>query len=145
MKFFLLIIPSLLLSGCMLFERHLEFNNFSTGETLRGMAYRSHRKIEVTMPDGEVLVGKWSSIRNDSVSMGFGSATATAGGTTATAFGNSMGYTTGGAGYAHAILKSSKPGSKLMMEFSAQFDTVHGNGGHGTAVSNDGREWKVTF
>jgi hypothetical protein len=125
-------------------EKPLEFTNFKTGETLHGMAYRSHRKIEVTMPDGELLVGKWSSIRNDSVSAGFGSATAAGGGSTATAFGNSMGYSTGGPGSAYAILKSTKPGSILAMEFTASFDSMTGHG-YGQARTNDGRDWKVVF
>ena len=144
MKRLLFILPCLLLWGCMT-KRPLEFTNFNTGETLHGMAYKADRKIEVTMPDGELLVGKWSSIRNDSVSIGFGSATATGAGTTATAFGNNVGYTAGGVGHSYAILKSTKPGSKLMMEFEVQFDNVNGTGGFGTAKTNDGREWKVTF
>ena len=97
------------------------------------------------MPDGEVLFGKWSAMRNESVSTGVGSSTATGGGATVAAFGNSTSYTTGGQGYAYAILKSTKPESKLIMEFSAQFDAIHGNGGFGEAKSNDGRQWKVTF
>lgn len=144
MKHLLFILPCLLLCSCMT-QRPLEFTNFSTGETLHGMAYRSDRKIEVTMPDGELLVGKYTSLRNDSVNVGFGSATATGGGTTATAFGNGMGYTAGGVGHSYAILKSTKPGSKLMMEFEVQFDNINGTGGFGTAKTNDGREWKVTF
>jgi hypothetical protein len=131
------------LCGCVM-ERPLDFANFQTGDTLHGTAYRSGRKIEVTMPDGEVLVGKWSSIRNQSVSMGFGSATAVGGGTTATAFGNNESYTTGGPGNVFAMLKSTTPGSKLMMEFSATFDSLSGHG-YGQARTNDGKDWKVTF
>jgi hypothetical protein len=119
MKWILFIFPCLLLCGCIT-KKPLELTNFDTGEVLHGMGYRSG-KIEVTMPDGELLVGKWTSIRNESARMG------------------------GGQGYAYAILKSTKPGSKLIMEFSAQFDALNGTGGFGEAKTNDGRKWKVTF
>ena len=144
MKRLLVIFPLLVICGCMT-QRPFELTNFSTGESLHGVAYRSHRKIEITMPDGEVLVGKYSTIRNDSVSVGFGAATAISPGIHGTAFGNGMGYTSGGVGHSYAILKSTKPGSKLMMEFDIQFDALNGTGGFGVAKTNDGREWKVTF
>ena len=144
MKMILTVLCGLLLCGCRT-QRPIELTNFTTGETLHGMAYRFDRRIEVTMPDGEVMVGKWSSIRNDSLGVGFGSATAIAGRSTATAVGNSVGYSSGGLGNVYALLKSTKEGSKLMIEFSAKFDSLNGTGGFGTAKANDGREWKVTF
>ena len=103
--------------------------NFKTGDTLHGTGYYFGSKIEVTMPDGELLVGKYSSILNHSVSSGFGSATVVGEGDTSTAYGNSTTFTTSGPG-ACMLLKSTTPGSKLMMEFSGTFDsqTSHGFG-----------------
>lgn len=108
--------------GC----RHLTLTSFETGETLQARAYKLTRNIYVTMSDGQVLKGKYAAVTNESIGFGSGSATAYGSGTSATAFGNSTSYAIGGPGSVYALLKSTKPGSHLMMELQATFDPLNG-------------------
>ncbi|HEY3932481.1 MAG TPA: hypothetical protein VGM58_08940, partial [Verrucomicrobiae bacterium] len=106
---------------------HNNAHQFCTGETIIAVSH-PFRLISATMPDGEVLKGTYSAIDNSSISTSFGSATAFGGGTSATAFGSGTSYNVGGRGTVYAILKSTKPGSKLMLEIYANFSpmTTHG-------------------
>ncbi len=139
-KIILLLAVTFLLCGC----NTLTLTNFDTGETLKGTAHRMSRNIWVTMPDGEVLKGKFAAVSNSSMAVGFGSATAFGGGTSATAFGNSTSYAVGGSGAVYALLKSTKPGSKLMMEITANFNPMNSHG-FGQARTNDGRTYRIMF
>jgi len=107
MKKIALLFCLLILCGC----RHLTLTSFETGETLKATSYSLPRTIYVTMSDGEVLKGHFAAISNESVGVGFGSATAYGSGTSATAFGNSTSYAVSGPGSVYALLKSTKPGS----------------------------------
>lgn len=129
------------------------FTNFETGEQFTGTftdGMGTGGKCKVTMPDGQELKGRYSGLRgHESISFGSGSANtfATASnGNSVSAFGNSFGstYSAGGRGTAHAMLKSTTPGSKLMMEIWAKYNTVSG-GGFGEARTNDGRTYSVDF
>jgi hypothetical protein len=134
-----LILCAALLCGC----HTITLTNFDTGETIIAVSH-PFRLISATMPDGEVLKGTYSAIDNSSISTSFGSATAFGGGTSATAFGSGTSYNVGGRGTVYALLKSTKPGSKLMLEIYANFSpmTTHG---FGQARTNDGRTYRVTF
>lgn len=128
-------------TGC----RSITFTNFDTAETLHGKAHSFLvRTVFVTMPDGEVLKGHFSAINNSSVGFAFGSATAFSGGQTATAFGSGTSYNIGGSGVVYALMQSTKPGSKLMMEFKASFSPMSGHG-FGEARTNDGRTYRLMF
>lgn len=52
--------------------------------------------------------------------------------------------TIGGTGQAYALISSTKPGSKLMMEVLATYGVLSGHG-WGEARTNDGRKYKLTF
>jgi hypothetical protein len=140
MKKIVLLLSLAVLCGC----RHLTLTSFETGETLKAKSYSLPRTIYVTMSDGEVLKGHFAAIANESIGIGFGSATAYGGGTSATAFGNSTSYAVGGPGSVYALLKSTKPGSHLMMELTAVYSPMSGHG-YGQARTNDGRTYKIVF
>ena len=96
------------------------------------------------MPDGEVLQGTFAVVSSDSVGFSFGSATAIGGGHTTTAFGSSTSYNVGGPSCVYALMKSTKPGSHLMLELIANFSEMNGHG-FGQARTNDGRTYRVIF
>ena len=52
--------------------------------------------------------------------------------------------TVGGTGRAYALIPSTKPGSKLMMEVIVTYGVLSGHG-WGEARTNDGRKYRVTF
>jgi hypothetical protein len=130
----------LLLCGC----RTVTLTSFDTGEQVRVRAHSIGHKIWAHMPDGEVLEGHFASVTSGSVGFSFGSATAYGGGQTATAFGNGTSYNIGGSGEVYALLKSTKPGSQLMLEMIATFSPLNGTG-FGQARTNDGRTYKLVF
>jgi hypothetical protein len=122
------------LSGCVVHDIH--FIHFDTGEVLTGEFQEITRDISVTMPNGELLSGKYSAVSNDSFM--FGTSFGRVGRTPV--FGTSTGVSTGGASSAYALLKSEK--SKLMMELIVSYSGTHG---YGEARTNDGREYRVQF
>lgn len=114
--------------------------------------------VEVVMPDGEVLSGTYTGIRGVDIvtfsnSTGFqtGNVSVTgSNGLSATATGSSnyseAGATraVGGQGKAYALLSSTDPDSRLVMEIIAIYNVV-GGGGFGDARTNDGRVYRVIF
>ena len=60
------------------------------------------------------------------------------------AFVSGQSRTIGGTGRAYALISSTKPGSKLMMEVIVTYGVLGGHG-WGEARANDGRTYKVTF
>lgn len=133
----------IMFTGCVY---KMQVVNFETGVTLDAEYNKADKSVKVVMPDGEVLIGKYSAVSNATFSMGntFGSATAYSGANSATAYGNatSWGMSSGGASNAYALLHSDK--SKLMMEIIVQYSDWTGNG-FGEARTNDGRRFKVQF
>lgn len=123
------------LTGC---THTMTFTNFESGEVLHGQFSEIDRSVTVTMPNGEVLSGKYSALSNAMVT--FGNTFAFSGGATANAFGT--GITAGGSSKAYALLASQK--SKLLMELIVSYSEwdLHG---FGEARTNDGRVYKVQF
>ena len=138
-KQLVLLVTITMLCGC----HNLTLTNFQTGEVLKGRASEVGRNVRVTMPNGEVLEGKYSAVDNGSVGFSFGSATAFSGVHSATAFGSGTTITKG-SGVAYAMLKSTTPGSPTMMELIVQYGALSGHG-FGEARTNDGRTYKVQF
>jgi len=60
------------------------------------------------------------------------------------AYATTQSRTIGGTGKAYAMLPSTKPGSKLMMEVIVTYGVLSGHG-WGEARTNDGRKYRVTF
>lgn len=143
MKKLFCLLAALFLTAC---AHSLQLVEFETGQVLNGEYNELNRTVTVTMPDGEVLTGKYSALTNAAVTFGsaFGSGTAFSGNTSATAFGSSFGYgiSAGGQSSAYALLKSEK--SNLMMEILVKYSEWSGHG-FGEARTNDGRRYKVQF
>src|SRR5208283_3145369 len=110
-KIFLLLAVTALLCGC----HTVTLTSFDTGETVLAHSHWMSRNIWAEMPDGEILRGKFATVTDESVGFTAGSATAFGGGTSATVAGNSTSYNSGGKGTVYALLKSTKPGSKLTL------------------------------
>ncbi len=139
-----------LLAGCV--TRHATLVEFETGEVLQGKftdSMATDGTVEVIMPDGELLTGRYSGVREKN-EITFSSATASASGSaegskfygSASAIGSQR--TTGGQGKAYALLTSTKPGSKLVMEIIAIYNVLDGHG-YGEARTNDSRQYKLQF
>jgi hypothetical protein len=137
-------------SGCI--TRSAKLVNFSTGETLTGKFTDSPGtggEVQVTMPDGEILAGRYSAVReNDFVTFGSAFVTAHAATPFGSAFGNASAFGSsrmiGGQGKAYGVLSSTKPGSRLMMELIATYGVLDGHG-FGEARTNDGRQYRLQF
>ncbi len=125
----------LLLAGC---GKAITLTNFDTGDVLKGRYNSANRTVTVTMPDGQVLSGRYSAISG--ASMTFGNAYVFSGASTATAFGTGMAV--GGASNAYALLVSDT--SSLAMEIIVSYSEWTGHG-YGEARTNDGRAFKVQF
>ena len=127
------------LAGCA--TRQLTLVNFETGETLEGILSKSDRSISVTMPDGEVLYGKYSAISNTApvYETGIGISSHSHHGAI---FGTGIAVGSGGASRGYALLKSNT--SSLMMEIAVSYSEWTGHG-YGEATTNDGRKYKVQF
>ncbi|MDD3344385.1 MAG: hypothetical protein PHR87_12520 [Sulfurospirillaceae bacterium] len=133
----------LIFTGC---SHKMTYVDFSSGEVLMGHYVEMSKDVEVKMPNGEVLKGKYSNVHNSSFAFGnsFTTGTATVGTTTAfgsaNTFGNSI--SVGGAGKAYALLRSET--STLMMELLVDYSVWDGSG-FGEARTNDGRRYRVQF
>ena len=134
----LFFVACLFLTGCA--PRHITLVDFQTGETLDGELNESDRNITVTMPDGEVLSGKYSAISNTSpvYETGIGVGTGSHHGSI---FGGGIAFG-GGPSQGFGLLKSNT--SKLMMEIVVTYSEWSGHG-YGEATTNDGRKYKVQF
>ena len=144
------VVVLILVPGCI--TRYATLVDFESGEVLKGKftdSMATDGTVEVKMPDGEVLKGRYSGVRGiDQVS--FTTATAFAlvhgrcGSGVASASGIGSQRITGGQGKVYALLTSTKPGSKLVMEIVAIYGVLDGHG-YGEARTNDGRVYKVQF
>jgi type IV secretory pathway TrbL component len=139
-KSVLLLAVAALLCGC----HTVSLTSFDTGETIKVHSHAFSRQLWAEMPDGEILKGKYATVSNESVGFTAGSTTAFGGGTSATVAGNSTSYNSGGKGTVYALLKSTKPGSKLTLEITGTFNPVNRQG-FGQARTNDGRAYRVIF
>jgi hypothetical protein len=133
---FLFFIACLFLAGCG--ARQITLVDFQTGQILDGELNELDRSIIVTMPDGEVLFGKYSAISNTIpvFETGFGISTHSHGAVFST------GVASGGASKGYALLRSNV--SNLMMEIVVNYSEWTGHG-YGEATMNDGRKYKVQF
>lgn len=139
-----------LASGC---TRTMTLVDMESGQTLKAEftdTPGTNGTITVTMPDGEVLKGNYTGVREDE-RFGFTSATATASAHSSTGetahvqgSGFSHGYSVGGQGKAYGLLTSTRPGSSLVMEILATYGVLSGHG-YGKARTNDGRFYRVQF
>tara|TARA_Y100000588_G_scaffold53289_1_gene50224 strand:- start:160 stop:648 length:489 start_codon:yes stop_codon:yes gene_type:complete len=154
---FILIISSTL-SSCTVTKTAMLVNTES-GERVTATFVDSNATggtCEATMPDGEILTGRYAGIRETDV-VSFGSASGNINANTdytsrgenilnsktnANYSATGATRTVGGQGKAHAILYSTKPGSKLIMEIIVIYNVL-GGGGYGDAKTNDGRTYKV--
>jgi hypothetical protein len=134
-------VTCLFLTGCAT-KRQLTLTDFQTGQTIEGELDRSERSITVTMPNGEVLSGKYSAIDNSSpvyetgVGVGAGSHHRGA------VFGTGVSFGSGGASQGFGLLKSNT--SSLIMEIAVSYSELSGHG-YGEATTNGGRKYKVQF
>lgn len=129
-----------LLCGC----HTVNLTSFDTSETIKVHSHIFSRNIWAEMPDGEILKGKFATITDESIGFGTDSAVAFAGGTSATVAGNTASYNSGNRGTVYALLKSTKPGSKLVLEITGTFNPVNRQG-VGQAKTNDGRTYRIVF
>jgi hypothetical protein len=132
----LLIAGSLFLAGCA--ARSISLVDFQTGQTIEGQLDNSDRSVTVTMPDGEILYGKYSDISGSTTVFGTGFGVSSH--SHATIFSTSVAG--GGASRIYALLRSSS--SSLMMELALSYSEWTGHG-YGEAITNDGRNYKVQF
>jgi len=133
-------IACLFLAGCAT-TRQLTLVDFQTGHTLEGEMNKSDRSITVTMLDGEVLYGKYSSISNTAPVYETGVGVST-GSHRGSIFGTGITIGSGGPSKRYGLLKSNT--SNLMMEIDVSYSELSGHG-YGEAITNDGREYKVQF
>ncbi|MDR1976968.1 MAG: hypothetical protein LBQ18_08275 [Campylobacteraceae bacterium] len=145
MKNVILVIAALfLLSGCV--SKHdVALVGFNTDGVLKGVFDEENQTVTVTMSDGEVLKGKYSSFDDEGTVI----------------FDNAIGYSTGGRHYGrgtfggismginlnsenkkYALLTSET--SSLKMEITIVFRSWSRNG-MGEAKTNDGRVYKIQF
>lgn len=141
-KLSLLSLILLFLVGCAR-QHQIALVDFNSDEVLMGVFDERDNSVIVTMPNGEILKGNYSSIDNDG----------------AISFGNSIGYSSGryrnggfggvGIGFnlnsdstKYALLSSEE--SELKMEILMTIRSWTKNG-FGEAKTNDGRVYKIQF
>jgi hypothetical protein len=151
----IILISLYVLTGCVM---QATLVDISSGVTLKAKFTDNSGtggKCQVQMPDGEILIGKYSGIRgtdeisfsnavgkiNSKTEYNYSGLNSNTNGTYSLA-GSTR--TVGGQGKAYAILTSTKPGSTLVMEIISIYNVVSG-GGFGDAKTNDGRVYKVIF
>jgi hypothetical protein len=125
MKRLTILVVILCVTGCaQISPRSFDLTDFQSGDTLKGIYNSSTKEVFVTMPDSQILKGKYFRMHNATF-------------TFAKSF---YAYSTSKSGDAYALLKSET--SNLMMEIIV---TYQGNHGFGEAITNDGRVYKVQF
>ena len=132
----LLIATTLFLAGCA--ARSITLVDFQTGQTIEGQLNNTDRSVTVTMPDGEILYGKYSDISGSTTvfGTGFGVSSHSHGAIFSTSVAG------GGASRIYALLRSNS--SNLMMELALSYSEWTGHG-YGEGITNDGRNYKVQF
>lgn len=119
-------------AGC---THRLKLTELDTGKTLKGVYDVTYKTITVTMPDGEVLEGKYYPASKNPYPGILTPATAPK-----TGFGS--GVPSGMKADDYALLESEK--TKLMMEVFLYFDSFSEKG-FGFARTNDGRRYKIKY
>ncbi|MBA4369489.1 MAG: hypothetical protein C0403_17825 [Desulfobacterium sp.] len=131
-----LIMVGFFISGC---SSHLKLISLDSGNTLEGRYDSVYTEITVTMPNGEILTGKYRSAKDTPFpssedyeqtdpppKSGFGS-----------------GIPHGIRADVYALLKSEK--TDLMMEVFLGYDSFKGGDGFGFARTNDKRSYKIKY
>ena len=128
----------LLLGGCV--SKHdISLVGFNSEEILRGVFDESNSTVTVVMPNGEVLIGGYSSLDGDepvNISNTFGYSSGGAFG------GVGLGLNFGYESVKYALLTSQA--STLKMEIFLTIRSWSKNG-FGEAKTNDGRVYKIQF
>ncbi|MEX0733053.1 MAG: hypothetical protein WD944_11740 [Steroidobacteraceae bacterium] len=138
-------------TGCTV-TRPATLVEFSTGEILHGVFTDNEGTggtVQVTMPNGEILGGRYSAIRGtDEVTFTSatvkGTVTNTSDISHVSGSGTGTQRTVGSQGKAYALLTSTTPGSKLVMEIIVTYGVLDGHG-FGDARTNDDRTYRVQF
>ena len=162
-KTILLLLPIFLLQSCFSLKpvtKKAMLVNTENGErisaTFKDNSSGTGGTCEAVMPNGEILTGMYAGVRGtDMISSGSTNGiintttdytnngqnvlNAETGGSYS-ATGSTR--TVGGQGKASAILYSTTPNSKLVLELTVIYNVV-GGGGYGDAKTNDGRTYKV--
>lgn len=131
-----------ILSGCVRVH-NIQMVDFNSNETLMGVFDERDNSVFVTMPDGEVLSGGYSSISNDgavsfSNSFGFSSGRYYNGG-----FGGvGVGFNLNAESTKYALVTSKTSELKMEILMSIRSWTKDG---FGEAKTNDGRVYKIQF
>jgi len=121
-----------LFAGC---THRLKITELDTGKTLQGVYDVTHKTITVTMPDGEVLEGKYRPAGKNPYP-----GVRTPENAPKTGFGS--GVPSGIKADDYAVLQSDK--TELMMEVFLYFDSFSEKG-YGFARTNDGRRYKISY
>lgn len=141
-KFFIFSFLLLILTGCA-GQHQISLVDFNSDEILTGIFDERDDSVIVTMPNGEVLKGNYSSISNDNAitfgnSFGYSSGRYRSGG-----FGGiGLGFNFGADSTKYALLTSEI--SELKMEIIMTIRSWSKDG-FGEAKTNDGRVYKIQF
>jgi hypothetical protein len=119
-------------AGC---THRLNLTELDTNQTLRGVYDTTYKTITVTMPDGEVLEGKYHPASKNQYP-----GVHTPENAPKTGFGS--GVPKGIKADDYALLQSEK--TKLLMEVFLYFDSFSEKG-YGFARTNDGRRYKISY
>lgn len=135
-----LLLAAALLCGC----HTVDLTSFNTGETIQIHTRLLSRHIWARMSDGELLEGKIAAVSNESSTSTAGTSAAFGlGGVSASADGSTK-HNSGDSGVIYALLKSTRRGSKLVLEITGKYNPVSKQG-FGQARTNDGRTYQVVF
>lgn len=130
MRKLIFVICLILLPSC---THQIKFVHFDTGTTITGRYNTLTKRVQVTLPSGESLNGKYIPLENMSFGIGslfYGSPSLTA-----------WGMSTGGHSNGYALLTDEKG---VVMEIIFQYSEWSGHG-FGEARTNKGELYKVMF
>lgn len=133
-----IILSLFLLVSC---AKSFQLIRFSDGLTIEGAANLVSKTLTLTMPDGEVMEGRYAAVSDATFSTGFATGTFTAGRAVGTATSTAYGFSAGGHGNGYALLKGNRG---RVMECVFQFNPMN-NHGFGEARTNKGEAFKMIF
>jgi hypothetical protein len=99
------------------------------------------KTLTLTLPDGEVMEGRYAAVSDATFSTGFATGTFTAGRAVGTANSTAYGFGLGSHGNGYALLKGNRG---TVMECVFQFNPMN-NHGFGEARTNKGDQYKMIF
>lgn len=139
LKIFFLTLSLFLFTGCG--PKHLDIVDFEKGITLQGEYDDMEKIATVTLPSGEVLSGKLSTLKQGSNSYSYDHGTSKDSKGTKNKS-NNYGYTstTSTTTEAFGILRSNR--GNLIMEMKLNYENLSGSG-FGEAKTNDGKIYKI--